>query len=67
MKNAIIADTHAAIIRQTRLDERFHADLANALTSVYDAGEASGAVVVKSEPLTDAEIASVRESLRAVK
>ena len=62
---AIVADTTAAVIRQTKLDERFHADLAAAFATVYAAGAASSATVTNSVPLTDAEIAVVRASLLA--
>lgn len=57
--NPIIADTAAAIIKQTKLDERFHADLTKALASVFSAGAATVPATVVA-PLTDAEVAAFR-------
>ena len=59
MNPAIIADTAAAIVRQTKLEERFHADLKKALADCYAAGAASQPAPVVA-PLTDAEIAAFR-------
>lgn len=65
MKNQIITDTVSNIIQQAGLDDRFRADFTKAVAAVYDAGAESAATVVKSVPLTDAEIAAFRDSLKS--
>jgi hypothetical protein len=65
MKNTTVADTVSAILDQAGLDDRFRADFTRLVASVWDAGAASSAVVYKSVPLTDAEIAAVRAKLQA--
>jgi hypothetical protein len=62
---AIVADTAATLIRQTKLEERFHADLVAALAACYAAGEAAAAPVIQSHPLTPAELAAFRDFARA--
>jgi hypothetical protein len=61
----IVSDTVTNIIQQAGLDERFRADFEKSVAAVYAAGVESAATVVKSVPLTDAEIAAFRDSLRS--
>jgi hypothetical protein len=61
MKNQIVADSVKAVADQSGLDSRFHSDLAKLFAAAFDAG--CNCHVVKSVPLTDAEIALVRETL----
>jgi hypothetical protein len=57
--NPIVADTLAAIITQTELDERFHADLGKALAAVFAAGAAT-VPAPGVAPQTAAEITAFR-------
>lgn len=65
MKNQIVSDTVSNILQQAGLDDRFRVDFTKAVEAVYDAGASSASTVVKSVPLTDAEIAALRDSLRS--
>lgn len=59
MNTAIVADTAAALIKQTKLDDRFHADLVKGLAACYAAGAATVPAPVVA-PLTDAEVTAFR-------
>ena len=65
MKNTLVSDCVTNIIQQAGLDERFRADFEKSVGAVYDAAAATTSTVVKSVPLTDAEIAAFRDSLRS--
>ena len=65
MKNTTVADTVSKILDQAGLDDRFRSDFTKLVEAVWDAGAASSAVVYKSAPLTDAEIAALRAKLQA--
>ena len=64
MKNQIVSDTVSNILQQAGLDDRFRADFTKAVEAVYDTAAASASPVVKSVPLTDAEIAAIRDVLK---
>lgn len=66
MKNQIVQDTVTSLIVQARIEEKFRPDFVAAVEKVFDAGAASAGTIVKSVPLTDAEIAAFRDSIRAV-
>lgn len=65
MKNQIVQDSVKAVADQTGLDSKYFPDLAKLFSSAFDAGVESSATVVKSVPLTDAEIALVRATLKS--
>lgn len=65
MKNQIVSDTVSSILQQAGLDDRFRADFTKAVEAVYSTAVASASPVVKSVPLTDAEIAAFRDSLKS--
>lgn len=66
MNPAIVSDTAAALIKQTKLDDRFHADLVKGLAACFAAGAATVPAEV-SAPLTDAEISAFRAFAKAAK
>ena len=63
--NAHVKDTVSRLLTQAKLDDRFRADFEKEVSAVYVAGAASTQTIVKSAPLTDAEIALLRDNLRA--
>lgn len=65
MKQTLIADTVTALLDQAGLDGRFTADFTRLVTAVYEAGAAESATVYQSAPLTAAEIALIRDTLKA--
>lgn len=63
--NATVKDTVSRLLTQAKLDDRFRADFEKEVAAVHAAGAAETQTIVKSAPLTDAEIALIRDHLRA--